>query len=729
MSKAKKGPAPVDKAQADIRQLMETIRLKTANATVPQPSVAPSVAKEKPVARRPIIYDSPSADPPPIATVRDPRLSNSYARALFFDHTNVSGVVESKMPGRSENSKQKYANTIYETYAVQPSLRIREPLHQISFDTTYHEGLFRMAQTMPLNSAEQFAGYRSKLRSAGIKQLCFVDMTQNNCVLEDQNEIVAKVKSRFNNWSAKLDKLTEYLTRAQQNREKMKSREREMLRKAVLEDSNLQSINSSMLQNLQPKLIDELLHPSEPGMLPIRRHFQFNEDSLNRRYKTGKYFSNRLLPAHVAIFANNGITSSREVSLNSSIVSDFSINQTENVGMDQPSEIASRASLPSTSKNVLVGIEPFQQRSVLSVGSGAPKATSTVDRRLHFQSPARNAQENRPSNEATSHVSTPVVTAVVAAPNPEVDKVCDKPRSYFTLRFVKQNTNVYEMLQTLYQSLKGAKLSDAELETNVVKYYKKFRNLFAVNQLPPGLRLLTAEERATRARQRKSETSTARKETIEQSLETTQSRQQSHENSSVSQPPPPKRHCAQTKPVPSRKRPIVYAEDSLNENELVTTDPTTNPLASQELETPDSINFQPTICSTQNTENPTLHVETVQIPVTAGEHTYANVSQSSIETVPLETSIPIIATIKTESTNVPIKVEPNTQTENNSSGYEEYVQVLSQPQPEVIEIDESCSESIIDYAPAIESTSFRLLTNALFRPPENASGSSQVDKI
>ncbi|XP_058059481.1 uncharacterized protein LOC131210273 isoform X2 [Anopheles bellator] len=624
---------------------------------------------------------------------------------------------------------------MYETYVSQPSLRIREPLHQISFDTRYHEGLFRMAQTMPLNSAEQFTAYRSKLRGAGVKQLCFVDMTQNNCVLDDQNEIVAKVKSRFNNWSAKLNKLTEYLTRSQRIREKKRNREREMLRKAVLEDSNLQSINSGMLQNVQAKLIDELLLPSEHGVLPILRHFQFNEDSLNRRYKTGKYLSKRPLPAHVAIFANSGRPSSREVSLNSSIVSDISINasasrtslvnQTENVGVNQPSEMAPRESAPTTSKNVLMGIEPLQQRSVLSVSCGTPKATTTVDRRLNSQSPARKAQENRPNNESTSQ-TTPVETNV-AAPNTEADRVCGKPRSYFTLRFMKQNTNVYDLLQTFYQSLQGVKLSDAELETFVVKYYKKFRNLFAANQLPQGLRLLTAEERAQRAHQRKSETSAARKETVEQSLETTRSRQ-SPDNSTVC-PPPPKRHCPQTKPLPSRKRPIVYAEDSLNDNELVITDPTTNPVATQELETPDSMNFLPTICSTQNTDNLTLHVEAGQGPVPGDEHTYANILPASMETLPMETCVPIVTAIKTESTNEPIKVEPNTQSENNTSGYEEYVQVISQPEEEIIEIDDTCSESIIDYAPTTDSTSFRLLTNALFRPPENAAGLSQADKI
>uniref|UniRef100_A0A182MG68 Uncharacterized protein n=1 Tax=Anopheles culicifacies TaxID=139723 RepID=A0A182MG68_9DIPT len=212
-------------------------------------------------------------------------LENAYARHLFFRYTNITEVAAKRYPERSATTHEYVANKLYRKYVLEPKLRIRKDLHEVRFQTRYHEGLFRMAIQMPITSTEEHTIYKRKLATVGIKQQCFVDMTVNNQVLEYQGKIVETLKERFENWSGKLDKLSTYLMRHQQQRE--------------LDDNNFRTrlVHSSSLKGSWPvrlphvveRLVQEYRLPSEKRNNLLWSVLRFNNERFDEKYETGGY--------------------------------------------------------------------------------------------------------------------------------------------------------------------------------------------------------------------------------------------------------------------------------------------------------------------------------------------------------------------------------------------------------------------------------------------------------
>uniref|UniRef100_A0A182N2X9 Uncharacterized protein n=1 Tax=Anopheles dirus TaxID=7168 RepID=A0A182N2X9_9DIPT len=115
-------------------------------------------------------------------------LENSYARQLYFQHTNLTELIAKKLPKRSETTRRNYATQLYELFLLQPDMRIHDPFHEVRFDTRYNEGLFYMARNIPLITEQTLTQHKQTLAAAGIRQLCFVDMTKNNLMLEYQEK-------------------------------------------------------------------------------------------------------------------------------------------------------------------------------------------------------------------------------------------------------------------------------------------------------------------------------------------------------------------------------------------------------------------------------------------------------------------------------------------------------------------------------------------------------------
>uniref|UniRef100_A0A182S7Q4 Uncharacterized protein n=1 Tax=Anopheles maculatus TaxID=74869 RepID=A0A182S7Q4_9DIPT len=264
--------SPVPSTSAASRNRIEP---STSKATTPVGnSTAASIQKQP--------SNKPNADTNAFETQL---LDNSYARELFFRHTNIKEVVAKKLPDRSENTRQKYAPQLYRLYVLEPEQRIREHLHEVRFDTRISEGLLRMALKVPLTSEHDWNAHKATLARAGIRKLCFVDMTQNNCVLEYQEKVVRKLKAEFRHWSAKLNKLSSYLTMYQRQRE---AEERKFL-SLLKHHSSLKGSWTLQLPVVVKELLQERWLPSEKRINLIWSELRFYDDHLNRKYEVGSY--------------------------------------------------------------------------------------------------------------------------------------------------------------------------------------------------------------------------------------------------------------------------------------------------------------------------------------------------------------------------------------------------------------------------------------------------------
>uniref|UniRef100_A0A182S1W9 Uncharacterized protein n=1 Tax=Anopheles funestus TaxID=62324 RepID=A0A182S1W9_ANOFN len=212
-------------------------------------------------------------------------LENVYARELFFRHTNITQVLAQTLPTHNETLRQTFAAKLYRNYLLVPKQRIRKYLDEVRFDTRYNEGLFRMAIKVPITSAQELTAHRQKLANAGIRKLCFVDMTVNNLVLEHQEKIVETLKTRFNNWSGKLEKLSTYITMYQRQRE---ADDREFLSQ-LKHHSSMKGKWTLQLPEVVEELVQESRISSEKRKNLFWSTLRFDDDALNKKYETGDY--------------------------------------------------------------------------------------------------------------------------------------------------------------------------------------------------------------------------------------------------------------------------------------------------------------------------------------------------------------------------------------------------------------------------------------------------------
>ncbi|XP_052890459.1 uncharacterized protein LOC128298725 [Anopheles moucheti] len=228
---------------------------------------------------------------------RQSMVTNSYARELFFLHTNIMVVLEQMLPQYSETVAQNYAAQIYEDFVTKPrNPRIRKYIEAIRFDTRYAQGMFRLALKVPITSEQELRLYQHKLADGGIKQMFFVDMTRHNLVHEHKEKVVTVLKERFgNNWTRKLGKLPTYISRCQRVHE-------DADRRFLYRLKHHSSQKGGWLLRV-PDVLEQLTReyriPSEQRTNLIWPSLRFDSDYLNKKYSTGDYcrFQNDIQPS------------------------------------------------------------------------------------------------------------------------------------------------------------------------------------------------------------------------------------------------------------------------------------------------------------------------------------------------------------------------------------------------------------------------------------------------
>ncbi|XP_052897323.1 uncharacterized protein LOC128304202 [Anopheles moucheti] len=275
--------------QRDIREVMNNIRSNRQHILPrSKESVTNSVSSERCTSKA----TTPSASAVTVESF--PVLANSYARELFFRHTNITQVVAQIHPEFSGTAIQMYAAQIYEDFVTKPrNPKVRKYIEAIRFDTRYAQGMFRIALKVPITSAQEQAVYQQKLAEAGLKKIYFVDMTRDNLALDHKEKVVSVLKERFGeNWPVKLGKLPTYLSASQRLHEAAERRFRYRLK-------HHSSLKGSQLLRV-PDVIEQLTResriPSEQRTNLIWPTLRFDSDYLNKKYSTGDYckFQNAL---------------------------------------------------------------------------------------------------------------------------------------------------------------------------------------------------------------------------------------------------------------------------------------------------------------------------------------------------------------------------------------------------------------------------------------------------
>ncbi|XP_053663362.1 uncharacterized protein LOC128712496 [Anopheles marshallii] len=214
-------------------------------------------------------------------------LGNSYARELFFRHTNTMEVLAQMLPQSSGTTREHFAAQLYEDFITKPRRpKVRKYIEAIRFDTRYAEGMFRLALKVPISSAQEHTVYQQKLTQAGIKKMCFVDMIQDNLVLEHKEKVVNVLKERFGeNWPLKLGKLPKYMSTSQRLLEDAE-------RRFICRLKHQSSLKGGWLLQV-PEVVQQLTResriPSEQRKNLIWATLRFDNDYLNKKYSTGDY--------------------------------------------------------------------------------------------------------------------------------------------------------------------------------------------------------------------------------------------------------------------------------------------------------------------------------------------------------------------------------------------------------------------------------------------------------
>ncbi|XP_058124087.1 uncharacterized protein LOC131265790 isoform X2 [Anopheles coustani] len=276
MSRPTAGSSKTSKTQADIRDVMAQIQQRVQRQPVRNSALANDQTTRIP------------AEPPPQIAIADhATVNDAFAKQIFFQHTNIEQIVLDKMAERSERTRQKYQQILYERYVQNPLGRLSDPLHMLRFETPFWEGLFSMATKIPIPTEAAYQTMVSSLAKDGVKKMSFVDMTRNNLVLEDQREVIQLLQSKFSNWSGKLLKLKKYLKGCQQGRERNAAKEKEKLLRLIVKRSNYKKQWHRFLD----RIIYELRGPVEKRTLFIWHKFAFDDDALNRKYNVGLHYA------------------------------------------------------------------------------------------------------------------------------------------------------------------------------------------------------------------------------------------------------------------------------------------------------------------------------------------------------------------------------------------------------------------------------------------------------
>ncbi|XP_050100646.1 uncharacterized protein LOC126581192 isoform X2 [Anopheles aquasalis] len=633
--------------------------------------------------------DKTPATPTPAETTA--MAHNTFAQDVFFKNTNILQIAAKEKIGRSEERVKHHAIRLYERYVNDRAQRIRAPFHQLRFSSQKAEGLFRMALNVPIESAEQMEAHRRMLALHGIRHECFVDITQNNIVLEDQAAVVAKLQRAFTNWSAKLTKLPKYLQPRIEKRAMAK-------RNALLEQLRYHSNFSDLwegVNNYENQMLEDLKHPSEQRVLRLWRNFQFDDDELNRRYKLGIHRPRRSL--------------SRSCS----------------------SEDVAGPSRTQEDDHDPVYHDAMQPETCCSPARSDLAETVPDDNML-----ATPQDYGAKGNSAERVLAAP--SAAEEAPR------TGSPPVPYTLEDIKQKTNVHELMKNMYSSAYNITKTwtHSQMERVIRRYYKSNRDTFRAGRLPDSLRLLSKEEQEAlqnasicTAPQQDADASTSTRETqkISSAQSATEPMPSRVEEPCTSSPTTTTKRTT-TNLVQSRKRPIVY--DSITDSETESPvlhqnskrpavyledsttglseyiglgSPAPTPI-SDTMNIQSSLRFEPSICSTQNVADEELahatpHCDAVSLneaelqernpsPNTSLSVTYTDANTSLSVTVrhmdEQRAESPETLNLVSPETPTSIKQEPEIQSNRrNYSGYEGFVEVVPLESPEIIVLDDS----------------------------------------
>uniref|UniRef100_A0ABK8G3B4 Uncharacterized protein n=1 Tax=Anopheles gambiae TaxID=7165 RepID=A0ABK8G3B4_ANOGA len=419
---------------------------------------------------------------------------NSYARELFLKHTNIKEIVAKKMPQRSAKTQQLYAAHCYELYVQQPKMRIREPLHEVRFDTRYHEGLFRMATEMPLTTPQALVEHKQTLAGAGIAQLCFVDMTQRNSALDHQAQVLQKLKADFQHWSSKLQKLPTYILMCQRKRE---TEDRKFL-SLVKHHSSLKGSWTLRQPMVLEDLIEEWRLPSEKRRSMVWGLLRFDDDHLNQRYGVANYSK---FPLNVAVepeeiveyavrnidFRDDGDAAGQQLRPPGMDLAERCITPVnDSSAYRQDTQEAIHEAIELTEEDIKEeNITTDAEDGAAVQPVNAPNTENVLQNHQMVAIPAHAVQSaNAHSNDLSAVLREPTIRR-------------QSGEVVYTLEYITKHTNIYvRTVQNYMQRNKGKNqsLSLEKIDKYVAKYYNLYRDTFARHQLPEGINFLNPQD-------------------------------------------------------------------------------------------------------------------------------------------------------------------------------------------------------------------------------------------
>ncbi|XP_055599407.1 uncharacterized protein LOC129748734 [Uranotaenia lowii] len=594
-------------------------------------------------------------------------VENHYAREIFWSKTNVRDVARraviriygSDLSEEKLNSKTNHHwKKLYRNFVNDPKYRIREPLNELRFESSYYEYRFFLALNKPLRSEEEYQHYRSLLATAGVEE-CFVTMRKANLLLKYEDSIIRKVQRQNRNWSGKLDKLHQYLLDAHELHERKRKPQHsdsgiDPLLAAILYESNAKIRHSeSTIRQIFPVLRIRLEEKCDRIKWLV-----FNNDNLNREYALGKYQKPPSLNVSEQVSSEDN--SPGNSSQNSEIVQMRSemattqpteivlpgthgtmffnteelINALQPTQKSQPDQIPAAVEVPTLDIPILPEDEPPEQHVNRMTAQPSPEhSVEPLTEPLTKSSVEPNDVPSEvltanPSAELPIEREASVVENIIVLSDSDESPAEGSSSKAYTLEFLRKFTNIEERVaQEMRKKFPDQSQNTvAKLDKYLNKYFSFEKATFSQGKLPCGIVFLNKSQ----IREKKN----VERNQITKSAISTNS---SESLCSVSEPRKSKVVHIAT-PIPRPKTPvpktIQYDEDS--PQPLTNARPDTMPM-------PDSENFAPEYSSTQNepmyVRQATPFVSPVRSsPTTSREASRRSFQESTVNITVLQTN-------------------------------------------------------------------------------------------
>nr|XP_029714834.1 uncharacterized protein LOC109414351 [Aedes albopictus] len=604
-------PKKITNQQQSVKVLIDRINVLGENFRS-RPKAVTAIKRpappDPPSPPKTVRFVEPTIPEPPRIVTDDPA-DNPYAQEIFMFKTNVHDVTTRIVLERDgeegmDKKVRSFKRKLYRMFATEPKNRIRYPLDRVRFESPYYEYRFFLALHKPLHSDDEYQEYKRQLAAAGVTE-SWIQMRKNNRLLMYEDRIVHKLKSKFKEWSLKLDKLDVYLMDMHARQPGSSARKineapsetsiasrltdtecEDNLLEQLLKHSNAkQRFTSHQIQKLFPHIQRSLQQSNDFQWL------EFEDDELNKRYRLGSYAPNftsqetvqeeelvDVAPLESAASTSNSSRPGSAASGDSEIAQ-----MRSEMAMTQPRELTQLESSRFVDTQALVNVLEQQD----------PKVTvEMVPQRLDAVAVEELPVVTEELLPELSPMITPAQAEVIEvsdSPVREDDEVQIKEEFLYTLDYIRQFTNIEQyMSRELKQKFpKTYEKKLTKLNQYIERYYKSAEHLFLKNTLPPGLRLLSRKERK------------------ERQTKTDQQPNTSEVSPAVSEVPPPTTVPAEISPitdtplvprVPRKARLIVYEED---DDDVRPPAAPNVALLPETLPMPNSEDFLPPVCSTQ----------------------------------------------------------------------------------------------------------------------------------